>query len=344
MEKNQDNVRAGVISVIIPVFNIPNRYLQKCINSVLTQSYRHIEVVIVNDCSPNPENDTLLKKHAKTDFRIDYLKLENNGGVSNARNIGLQRATGEWITFVDADDVIPKGTFQKWIDTVLNTDVDIVISRIRFEQNEEGTLFSEPTKKYGIYPSSNSEDALVNAIEKFEMSAWGKIYRRNLFENLQFPTGITNYEDYNVLWQIALKYPSFAIIDHIGYVARWRPESASRSRNGLTTYRKRVHSLMYAINKQASLFKDYQIVRKYLLKFFLIEGLANKTIYGDFDKTDTAEVVLLSQELRNAMREKCILPLFVDLLLKIRIEMLKYDINKFPLWQYAPIRLALRLI
>lgn len=330
-----------MLSVIIPVYNIED-YLPECLDSVLQQSYRDIEVILVDDGSTD-KSGAICDQYAGTDSRVKVFHIEN-GGVSAARNLGKSKATGEWLTFVDADDRIPQDTFMICISTAETERVDMVMSRMCFELNPEGTELLIPKMQHATYCSESTEKYVRNAIRNFKMSFWGKIYSKSLLQDIHFPEGIPNYEDYIALWEIALKHPAYSLVNHVGYVARCRPGSASRSRNGLQTYRKRMTSLIYACKKMEELFERSLSIRKDLTKFIIIEGLACKELYALFDETDSDEVKSLTCKVWETMLRSCIMPGYMRMLLSWRVDTVKGNINRYPWWQYAAIRLALRLM
>lgn len=101
------------ISVVIPVYN-KEKFIGKCIDSVLGQSYKNLEVIIINDGSTD-DSDKIIEEYARLDTRILHIQIENHGR-SYARNLGIEKATGEYVSFIDADDTIPSDYYQKLID------------------------------------------------------------------------------------------------------------------------------------------------------------------------------------------------------------------------------------
>lgn len=116
------------VSVIIPVYN-KERYLDKSINSILNQTYKNFELIIINDGSTD-NSFQICNRFEKADKRIKVIDIENNG-VSNARNIGLKEASGEYIQFIDADDYIEKNMLEKMISIVAEYNPDIIINAIQ---------------------------------------------------------------------------------------------------------------------------------------------------------------------------------------------------------------------
>lgn len=112
------------ISVIVPVYNV-EKYLSRCIESIINQSYQNIEIILINDGSTD-NSSIICDEYAKKDTRIKVIH-KKNGGVSSARNVGLKNARGEFITFVDSDDYIKLTCFEKMVNGIKNNDVDMVV-------------------------------------------------------------------------------------------------------------------------------------------------------------------------------------------------------------------------
>jgi len=167
-----------MISVIIPVYNIPTNYLTDCLESVLSQSYLNIEVIIINDCSPNPDNDDTISTYASRDARIVYIALEKNGGVSNARNIGIAKATGEWIMFMDADDTF----FDKFsIEHLFNQtsdDVDMISAYDRTELTVDGKKYVDEPFSQGKYSITGKDEEFIKALDSWHAGPCRKLIRK----------------------------------------------------------------------------------------------------------------------------------------------------------------------
>lgn len=135
-------------SIIIPVYN-KERYLEKCLNSIQTQTFNNFEAIIVDDGSVDRSGE-ICDKYAKCDNRFKVIHI-NNSGVSNARNIALKHSTGKYITFVDADDLIEYNTLEIWNDILCKNNADILISGLNKVENDYTTVNITVPKKEGIY-------------------------------------------------------------------------------------------------------------------------------------------------------------------------------------------------
>ena len=113
------------ISIIVPVYNV-EKYLDRCINSLVNQTYNNIEIILVDDKSPD-NSPELCNKWAKKDSRIKVIHKEKNEGLGFARNTGIENATGDYITFVDSDDYLANNAVEKALEAIINTNADIAI-------------------------------------------------------------------------------------------------------------------------------------------------------------------------------------------------------------------------
>lgn len=182
-------MRNSLISVIIPVYNV-EQYLCACVDSVLNQTYRNLEIILIDDGSSDGSAQ-IADRYAETDSRV-YVVHQKNGGLSVARNAGLQIAGGEYITFVDSDDCISEKYIEKLYALVRKYDADVSIcDYIRFT---EDTPFAETDTSADEMLFSNTECIKQMYQPKrhgMEFTSWAKLYRTKLFsENkIMFPVG-----------------------------------------------------------------------------------------------------------------------------------------------------------
>ncbi len=188
--------RLPLISVIVPVYRAEDG-LEDCVRSILAQSYRRLEVILVDDGSPDrcPE---ICDAFAREDARVRVIHQEN-GGVSRARNAGLAAARGEYIGFVDSDDVISRHMYERLLVTCLREDADLACCgyRVSFEGRvTEYKAMSRPV-------CFTAQEALKEYLLSRNMHAilWNKLYRREVLAGIHFPEG-ENYEDGAVMHRI----------------------------------------------------------------------------------------------------------------------------------------------
>ena len=178
-----------LVSVIIPVYNV-SRYLPQCLDSVISQTYQNLEIVIVDDGSTDGSG-SICAHYAERDDRILLIRSENRG-LASARNLGLGNICGDYISFIDSDDWVELHMINKLLDAALQTGADIVTAKKCFEYVGV-TLHDEGGDEYPhIY--SGEDLMLVLAEAKFGNTVWNKLYKAKCFKETRFPDGL-NYED-----------------------------------------------------------------------------------------------------------------------------------------------------
>ncbi len=176
-----------LLTVVIPVYNV-EKYLRECLDSIVNQTYTNLEIIIVNDCSPDNSEDIILE-YQKSDPRVKYIKHEKNLFQGGARNTGITNATGEWITFVDSDDYIDLDTYQTMMDLILKNIVDMGIFSV--------VLLDDETKKEKLELFYNISTP-TKLFFKFALTSivWNKIFRLSdiINNDMTFPEHI-KHED-----------------------------------------------------------------------------------------------------------------------------------------------------
>ncbi len=181
------------ISVIVPIYNV-EKYLNRCIDSIVNQTYRNLEIILVDDGSP--DNCPLMcDKWKKKDSRIKVIHKEN-GGLSDARNAGIKTATGSFISFIDSDDYIDIHMYDHMMKLMIEYGADIVDAGVQkiWEDKEE----NEVLKNKASIKIYNNEEALKLLIKDSEMkqTVWNKLYRYETIKMLLFPVGKLNEDEF----------------------------------------------------------------------------------------------------------------------------------------------------
>lgn len=186
----------SLISVIVPVYNV-SPFVEKCIKSIVEQNYKELEIIIVDDGSTD-DSVKKCEKVQKNDNRIKIIK-KKNGGLSDARNVGLKVANGEYVTFVDSDDYISPKLVSLLYKNIKKTNSQISVCDPVHVFNNKKYEFKDETevKEY------NSLDAIEEMLYQtsFLVSAWGKMYRRELFSGIEFPVGKL-FEDSAIMYKL----------------------------------------------------------------------------------------------------------------------------------------------
>lgn len=211
----------GKVSIVIPVYNIAE-YIEKCVESVTTQSYQNLEIILVDDGSTD-ESPILCDNLAKTDARIRVIH-QKNGGLSVARNEGLAVATGDYVVFVDGDDYLTPISVEQLLVAVLTQDCPIGVGCFTSDAADLDTVVLEDSFSLGARESIRE----ILTERQFFTCAWGKIYRRDLFETILFPAGLI-YEDYAVVGRLFDAAKKVAFTGAKLYYYRYTPTGITKS-------------------------------------------------------------------------------------------------------------------
>ena len=215
-----------LISVVIPVYNV-KPYLRMCADSVFAQTFRNLEIIFVDDGSTDGSGE-ICDELAKEDSRVRVIHQEN-GGLSAARNTGIYASTGSFLYFLDSDDAISPVTIAHLWTACIRTKADVAVGDfMRFSQTEvpdERRTF----KSEAFGTEETLRRMLMN--EGFGHQAWGKLFRRGLWETLRFPPGLL-YEDYAVIYDVMLGAKKTAAVTDALYFYRMQEGSIMHSRIG----------------------------------------------------------------------------------------------------------------
>lgn len=196
-----------LISIIIPVYNA-EKFLNKCLDSILAQTYNNLEIILVNDGSSDKSGD-ICREYAEKDDRIKVIHKEN-GGQSIARNCALDICRGDYIGFVDADDWISSDMYETLCTNLEQCNADISICQCKKVNKREDV----PLKNNTGFIQLNREETFEYFYKRriFECHMWNKLYRRNLFDDIRFPEGKI-YEDEDAMYKLLWKINSVAYTD-----------------------------------------------------------------------------------------------------------------------------------
>lgn len=218
---------ADLVSIIVPVYNLED-YIENCLNSILNQTYSNIEILCIDDGSSDSSSEKI-KSLAEKDNRIIYIYKEN-GGVSSARNSGLDNAKGEYIMFVDGDDYIHPQAVEIFVRCITETKSDVVCAdsvktkslRIDFENIDNC--------KYRII---QVEELYNNSDNRQFATVWSKLFCADILKSERFPLEIKYGEDTNFMLKVLSKNPKLSKIDYPLYCYYTRENSAETSSFGL---------------------------------------------------------------------------------------------------------------
>lgn len=237
---------AELISIIIPIYN-KQRFIRKCLQSVLNQTYPNTEVIIIDDCSTDNSYE-ICKQAAETDSKIRLYRNSENIGHLRTRYIGIQKSKSNWITFVDADDWLENDAISRLYENAIDLNVDMV--QMRHQRRMKGVA----VKYYETFDSqlcgrkicSNEFYDLISYVgmdSHISPSCWGKLYKTELLkeaDRLNFNQFWGEDQIFNINY--LRKARSLAIIDYIGYNYRWGGETSNYKFTMLEEY-KNVHNM-----------------------------------------------------------------------------------------------------
>ncbi|MDR2685846.1 MAG: glycosyltransferase family 2 protein [Rickettsiales bacterium] len=195
------------VSIIIPNYNNA-KYLPACLDSVQAQAFDDMEILVIDDCSSDG-SERVIRSYAARDPRISYYKMNKNSGVGAVRNFGMDTAAGEYVFFLDSDDLIVPGTITDQVRIAESLEADIVVGQFTKVSEQFQIPDDCPTKTGFSFVSFENAHDVVWAINDLNLvTVWGKLYRREMLEDLRFDTEIYPYEDVEFMLRL---YPRMKI-------------------------------------------------------------------------------------------------------------------------------------
>ncbi len=240
-----------LISIVLPVYNV-EKYVEKCIRSILAQSYKRFELIIVNDSSTDNSLEICRKFNDNNVIILNNGSKNKGGGLSSARNLGMQYCCGEYITFIDSDDWIEYNYLEELVHGIIDEDVDMVQCGYKRKLNDRKTLYKKCFSEKII--DNNTQVLDEYFVENSIYTAvWGKLFRKDSIGNLLFKEGY-NYEDVIFMADLLEKIDKVKLIDKTFYNYRLNKNSITQS----SVSKERVHDILYAYEYAWHKFKNYQ--------------------------------------------------------------------------------------
>ena len=265
------------VSIIVPVYQV-EKYLRKCLDSLVNQTLQEIEILIINDGSPDQSQAIIDEFHQKYPLKVKSFTKEN-GGLSDARNFGLDRTIGEFIGFVDSDDEVSKTMFEEMYSLAIKHQAEMVICNLQ-KVDEKGNV----TQKLTQIPNMPEKIDLRENFSVFaDLSyfACNKIFKRELFENKRFKKGI-HFEDIQLIPQLLLQCKTIAQTQnyHYQYLERTDSITKTHTRKGL--------DILTAVEEVNISFhqSQYSDKKKELKNFTILEGVYTYLAYLAFVKEE----------------------------------------------------------
>ncbi len=189
----------ALISVIVPIYNV-EKYLPKCVDSIISQKYKNLEIILVDDGSTD-RSGTIADEYKKMDGRIHVIH-KKNGGLSDARNAGIEVALGDYLVFIDSDDYIHPEMISRMFDAVKNTSSDIAVCAVRSVKENEATPLETGNDEITVIEGADKRTEYYFEKHCVEFNvAWNKLYPASYFKEIRYPFGKI-HEDEFTTWKV----------------------------------------------------------------------------------------------------------------------------------------------
>ncbi|MDI9518276.1 MAG: glycosyltransferase family 2 protein [Bacillota bacterium] len=252
------------LSIVVPIYNIED-YLDKCLNSVLNQTFKDFECLLVID-GIKDNSYLIAEKYAGIDYRFKVI-YKPNGGLSDARNVGMEHAMGEYIYFLDGDDFLYASAMEKCVNKLDETKADMVIFDVTQHNLEQNTteLLKNDFDENQTYTVDKEPTLLIKVLN----AAWNKMYRKDLFidNNLNYPIKYY-YEDLGTTYRLMLKSKSIAFINEPLY-----NYLADRPGNITSELNMNVYHVLDMVKINLDYFKANGVYEKYYEELKFLGGI-----------------------------------------------------------------------
>lgn len=293
------------ISVIVPVYQV-EAYLERCVDSVKNQTYTDSECILVDDGSTDRSGD-LCERYAAEDSRFIVIHKEN-GGLSSARNAALEIAGGEYICFLDSDDVLHPQALERMLAAMEQTGADLVCAPLQeFSTPRPEIPVLNRVEQEVLERSDFIDQLLPENFGRISVTACGKLYRREIFRTLRYPEGKI-YEDLHVYLDVLLSCKKIAVLDAPLYYYYKNPVSITRS-NYLAHDRFgefQVREGYIGFFEERGLAQQVQYALNDYLTFFLRNSFAVLLRYPQRKASLKGEMVIFRSHLKQILRNPCV--------------------------------------
>lgn len=211
---------APTLSVVVPIYNV-EKYLKQCLNSLINQTLSNIEIILVNDGSTD-NSEAICQSYAEQDSRIKLFS-KPNGGLSDARNFGLQKVTSPVVGFVDSDDYVDLDMFQVLMELKLRSNAEIAVGGVKMVSNDGEEYMVRAVEGEIIADRHDAMEELLKS-KRITNSVCNKIFDITLFDQISFPVGKL-YEDEYVTYKLFDRANKVAMTNEVSYYYRSSPNS-----------------------------------------------------------------------------------------------------------------------
>ncbi len=276
-----------LISIIVPVYNA-EKYLNRCIDSILKQNYKNIELILVDDCSVD-ESAKICDYYLKKDSRIKYFKQDKNSGQASTRNLGIKYATGDFITFVDNDDTVDEQIYVNLITNAKKYNLDIVgCGTMMVYEDKKVNKFEG--KKSGIIDSKEIIDNILFQTKYEWGTVWNKLFSKNIKKDLKFIEN-KEYEDYYLMIKLCLNNEKIYFDSRPLY--NWYQRKNSQSKRG---YHKGLKTFDDILEEIRNLFKNREDEDLFLEKLAYFEFvIRSKNIFSMWKSKNVSKKEMMKE-------------------------------------------------
>lgn len=277
------------VSVIVPVYNM-SKYLAKCLDSLLAQTLEDLEIIVVNDGSTDNSQE-IIDEYVQKSEKIKAFE-KPNGGLSDARNFGLEKAVGQYIGFVDSDDFVSAEMFEKMYEKAVKHQAEIVLCDLE-KVNEKGEAFRDLPQSPQL-PEKIELEKDFRIFGEMACFACNKLFKKELFQNHKFMKGI-HFEDIELIPKLVLNSKIIAKINEPFYKYFEREDSITR------THTAKGFDMFLAIESVSSAFalSQYKHHEDELKRFQILQGFYSYLAYVAYVKDRKLKVEMLNELQRN---------------------------------------------
>uniref|UniRef100_UPI004057086A glycosyltransferase n=1 Tax=Agathobacter sp. TaxID=2021311 RepID=UPI004057086A len=285
------------ISIIVPIYKVES-YIRKCIDSIIAQTHKSLEIILVDDGSPD-NCPAICDEYALIDERIKVIH-QKNSGLSEARNAGIKNATGQYIGFVDSDDYIAPNMYEELLKLIEDAEADLAICNYQYVNESGKNLFFISPMEDEIFDKENIFKKLEAGKSHYYVTAWNKLYKRELFKDISFPKGKL-HEDEFIVHEIFYKCNKVVTTSNTYYYYVQRADSIMSGKMSI----KRLDAIEAVYNRYL-FYKQHEELHKYFpqmkqVMWSTYRFLAmNLDIHGSSERKRLKEAKMMFREVYKA--------------------------------------------
>ena len=260
------------VSIIVPVYNV-EAYLAKCLDSLVNQTLKEIEIIVVNDGSPDNSKKIIDTYSNKYDNICAFDK--ENGGLSDARNFGIKKAKGEYIAFVDSDDYVDTSMYEKMYNKAKSGNYDMVVCDLNYVYDDRVMRAYSNVKE----DTEKIKEVMLNIYP----AAWNKIFKRELLSDIKFKRGIW-FEDVEFIYRLLPHVKNIGVVNEPLYQYLQRDGSITRKKDmRIYNYIDNMNSIM-DYYKDNDLYLEYKKELEYIYVRYIYATFIRQATIFDYDE------------------------------------------------------------